>query len=190
MSGKKEIIRQAAIETFANKGFYFSTTDLIAEKSGVAVGTIYNYFKNKQDILEYICQVEFEKRKAFFDELQKQDLDPVEKIRKIIQKHFDEVRENPLLVKIILRERQNTDSYSVKKSGLKIIIAKVLKEGMEEGKLRELNPEVLSTIIFGSIEAVMGEYLESYEENNQRPEIFDEALKNIIILLEKGVIIQ
>ena len=42
-------------------GFHTATTDKIAAAAGVAVGTIYNYFKNKEDILNHIFQVEYEK---------------------------------------------------------------------------------------------------------------------------------
>jgi TetR/AcrR family fatty acid metabolism transcriptional regulator len=56
---KKEIIRRAAIEVISKLGFHGATTDRIAQEAKVAVGTIYNYFKNKEDILDYIFEVEY-----------------------------------------------------------------------------------------------------------------------------------
>ena len=186
---KKELIREAAIKTFASRGYFSTTTDLIAEEAGVSVGTIYNYFDNKLDILEYICQVEYEKRKSYFEELKEQNIGPVDRIKKIIEKHFDEVKANPLLVKIILWERHNTRNFSYKKSGLRIFIKEAIDEGIESKKLREVNSEILSIAIFGSIESVMREYLESWEEEKSQPEIFDEALSEIIGLLNNGIVL-
>ena len=41
----------AAIEVFAKEGYFYSTISQIAKTAGVADGTIYLYFKNKEDIL-------------------------------------------------------------------------------------------------------------------------------------------
>jgi len=48
---KKELIRQSAIDVIAEKGYFNTTAKIIAEKAGIAVGTIYIYFSNKEEIL-------------------------------------------------------------------------------------------------------------------------------------------
>ena len=50
-SAVRESILDSAIKVFAKTGFYKSKALEIAQKADVAVGTIYNYFKNKDDIL-------------------------------------------------------------------------------------------------------------------------------------------
>jgi TetR/AcrR family fatty acid metabolism transcriptional regulator len=62
---KRMRICEAAIKLFAAKGYHEARADEIAQEAGVAVGTIYNYFKNKEDILLDIFVAEFEKRKRF-----------------------------------------------------------------------------------------------------------------------------
>ena len=47
-------ILEASVNVFADHGFHQSTVSKIAKKAGVADGTIYLYFKNKEDILVQI----------------------------------------------------------------------------------------------------------------------------------------
>src|SRR5260370_15178372 len=50
-NGKYEAILRAAIEVFARNGFFNSKVADVASEAGVADGTVYLYFKNKDDIL-------------------------------------------------------------------------------------------------------------------------------------------
>jgi len=50
-SEKEELIKQAAIRVFASEGFHKARMEAIAREAGVAVGTIYNYFTGKEDVL-------------------------------------------------------------------------------------------------------------------------------------------
>lgn len=184
---KKEQIRQAAIHVFAEKGFYGATTDAIAAEAGVAVGTIYNYFQNKQDVLEYIFEVEYAKRKQFYEELKKVDLPPVEKISRIIIKHFAEVKENPKLVKIVLTERQFTDMCVPQRSGLRQFMEEIITEGKQKGIMHDVDPEILAAMLFGTIEAVMGEYLARQQEGNGS-DVFDRAQQEMVKLLRRGLV--
>jgi len=59
---KKEFIREAAIKVMANEGFYQTKMQSIADKAGIAIGPGYLYFKNKEDILDYIFMIEYNKR--------------------------------------------------------------------------------------------------------------------------------
>ncbi len=53
---KRERILRAAIKVFARKGFYATRVSEIAKAAGVADGTIYLYFKNKDDVLVSIFE--------------------------------------------------------------------------------------------------------------------------------------
>ncbi len=51
---KKEMIIQAGLEVFAEKGFHSGSMNLIAKQAGISKGLIYNYFKDKNDLLKEI----------------------------------------------------------------------------------------------------------------------------------------
>jgi AcrR family transcriptional regulator len=46
-----EAIYEAAVQVFTEKGYAGATTDLIADRAGVSIGTLYQYFPNKKAIL-------------------------------------------------------------------------------------------------------------------------------------------
>lgn len=54
---KKAILR-AALELFAKKGFYRTTTKAISAKARIAEGTLFNYFKTKEDLALYFFEQE------------------------------------------------------------------------------------------------------------------------------------
>lgn len=49
----KRAILHAALELFAEKGFYETTTKAISRKAGIAEGTLFNYFQTKEDLALY-----------------------------------------------------------------------------------------------------------------------------------------
>ena len=61
-AGKKEAIQKkivsAALKLFQTKGFEATTTKSIARKAGIAEGTVFNYFKTKEDIALYFFEQE------------------------------------------------------------------------------------------------------------------------------------
>ena len=58
-SDKRERILRAAVKVFARKGFYASRVSEIAKAAGVADGTIYLYFKSKDDFTDFLNTTEF-----------------------------------------------------------------------------------------------------------------------------------
>jgi len=60
-NNKKELILNAAVKVFAGKGFYNANVADVAREAGVADGTIYIYFKNKDDLLISLFETKMEK---------------------------------------------------------------------------------------------------------------------------------
>ena len=88
-SDKRERILEGALEAFAEKGFYNTKVSEIAGKAGVADGTIYLYFKNKDDLLISL----FEDRmdwiiERFETDLASMDGGVLDKIRHVVRMHF------------------------------------------------------------------------------------------------------
>jgi|WetSurMetagenome_2_1015567.scaffolds.fasta_scaffold00695_16 TetR/AcrR family transcriptional regulator, repressor of fatR-cypB operon len=50
-TGKRAAIMKAAMELIAERGFHHAPTSMIAEKAGVAIGSIYRYFENKDALI-------------------------------------------------------------------------------------------------------------------------------------------
>jgi TetR/AcrR family fatty acid metabolism transcriptional regulator len=183
---KKDQIRIAAIKVIAKEGFFNATTDKIAKEANVAVGTLYNYFSSKEDILDYIFQIECKKRISYYTEIKNSNREWFAKIEEILRFHFQEMIKDPHIAKIILAERINAsrsklislDSFAK----LPMILADILEEGITEGQIRQCDVKIMSLIIFGFIESVMGEFI-----INRSEQFLHKALKEMCDLLKKGL---
>ena len=105
---KEKDILEAAVKVFAEEGFHKAKISTIAESAGVATGSVYLYFKNKDDLLNTIFQGLWER---LYDELKiisdNKVLSPGEKIDAMLDLVFDIFTENPSLALVFVNEQHN-----------------------------------------------------------------------------------
>jgi TetR/AcrR family fatty acid metabolism transcriptional regulator len=155
---KHQKILQAAIKVFSEKGFYNSRVSEIAKEADVADGTIYLYFKNKDDILISLFEEEFGK---FVQNMQVElgkEKDPLQKIKRFAIVHLSLVTKHPHLGEVMgVEVRQSTKFMKeyVNKPFIEYlnIIRSVVIEGQEKGLLRkDLTPGVMKRAFFGALD--------------------------------------
>src|SRR5262245_44987611 len=88
-NGKYEAILRAAIKVFARSGYFNSKVADVASEAGVADGTVYLYFKNKDDILVSIFNQVSEQALAHARSVLAEIEDPIEKLRRIVEGHLE-----------------------------------------------------------------------------------------------------
>lgn len=164
-SEKSLRIMEAATRVFAQKGFYNATISDIAKVAEVAEGTIYLYFKNKDDLLISI----FEHSMEFFIQEVNKDLegvaDPKEKLKKFIDLHLRLVQKNPDLAQVLQIELRQSSKFMKEYEGGKFseylnVVRSILEEGQEKGIFRkELEPRILRRAIFGAVDEMALEWL-------------------------------
>ena len=161
---KRRRIIDAAVSVFAQHGFYTAKVSEIAREAGVADGTIYLYFKNKEDIL---IQVFID---AMDEILRRQEaaladiVDPAERLRVFIRVHFDAVAESRAMAEVITVELRQSSNFmrntDMKQFGHYLaIIARILDDGMREGVFtpgRDARP--IARAIFGAIDELALEW--------------------------------
>ena len=108
-NNKYHLILEAAVKVFARQGFYQSTVAQIAKEAGVADGTIYLYFKNKDDILvqffSYKTRQVFDRFRA---EVSKAG-NSLDKLRNLIRRHLTEFqRDKDMAVVYQVETHQNS----------------------------------------------------------------------------------
>ncbi len=165
LKDKSERIREAAIRVFARKGFYNSTISDVAKVAEVAEGTIYLYFKNKDDLLISI----FEHSTDFFIHEVNREIagieDPKEKLKKFLSLHLRLVEENPDLAQVLQIELRQSSKFMKEYEGRKFsdylnIVRTILEEGQEKGVFRkDLEPRILRRAIFGAVDELALEWL-------------------------------
>lgn len=155
---KYQKIIDAAIKVFAKKGFYNSKVSDVAEEADVADGTIYLYFKNKDDLLISI----FEHSMDFFFQQAKDHLQgivsPSEKLKKFIALHLALVQKNQNLATVIQIELRSSHKFMIEYRPEKFlqylqILEKIILEGQEKNLFKKtVDPEIAERIIFGAID--------------------------------------
>ncbi|MCP8617057.1 TetR/AcrR family transcriptional regulator [Salirhabdus salicampi] len=156
----KQII-DAAVEVIAENGYHSSQVSKIAKRAGVADGTIYLYFKNKEDILVSLFQ---EKMGQFIEKIE-EDIQHKEKVEDklygMIRMHLQQLSEDHKLAIVTQLElRQSNKELRLKiNEVLKRYLAvmdDILHEGIRTGVFHSrINPKLVRQMIFGMIDEVV-----------------------------------
>lgn len=162
---KAERIREAAIRVFARKGFYHSTISDVAGAAEVAEGTIYLYYKNKDDLLISIFEHSME---LFLQEANRELAgleDPKEKLKRFLALHLELVQKNPDLAQVLQIELRQSSKFMKEYEGGKFsdylnVVRSILEEGQAKGSFRkDLEPRILRRAIFGAVDELALEWL-------------------------------
>lgn len=162
---KFDKILNSAIKIIGEKGFHRAKVKDIANDAGVADGTIYNYFSNKEDILVTIFKVKLEE----YVNLAKKELvgidDPEEKLKTLIKYHFRVMVETPYLANVLQIElRQPIKDLRVKvRRHLKNyfnLIENVIEEGKIKGSFnKDLNVYLAREMYFGTLDEIVSTWI-------------------------------
>jgi len=162
---RRQQILQAAIEIFGRSNFDDTSISEIARRAGVAEGTIYQYFKNKQDLFFSIPR---EKTKTFSAQLDlylKGVTDAREKIRKFAWYYLHFFRTNPDYARSLMLEMRVSKAFARSGSykGVKRFTNQalaILKEGQEQGVIRrDVDLYLTRHLLLGILEHVVTRWL-------------------------------
>lgn len=158
-------ILEAACKSFAEMGFHQSTISQIAQEAGVADGTIYLYFKNKDDIL--VQFYEYKTKQVFdrFREAVNLADTAVDKLRNLIRTHLDEFQKDPYMAMVYQAEvyqqrRKARDSIREMSKMYRDIIAELIEKGQEEGTMRRnLYVGLVKRVVNGAVDEVINAWI-------------------------------
>src|SRR4051812_28028524 len=155
---KRERILEAAVKIFAEKGFYNAKVSEIARVAGVADGTIYLYFKSKDDLLISLFEDRMEEVNRNLAAALAGEGDPVERLRRALAAHFALVQEHPQLAEVLTVELRQSSKflkeYQPSKFGefLKLI-ATAIEDGQRAGTMRaDIDAPLVARAIFGAVD--------------------------------------
>lgn len=156
----KQII-DAAVEVIAENGYHASQVSKIAKRAGVADGTIYLYFANKEDILVSLFE---EKMGQFIDQISssiESKPNAVEKLKKLIEMHFKQFADDhQFSIVTQLELRQSKKDLRLQINNVLIpyftVIDQIIEEGIEENVFRgDLNLVLVREMIFGTLDEIV-----------------------------------
>ena len=165
----KQIV-DAAVIVIAENGYHQAQVSKIAKEAGVADGTIYLYFKNKEDILISVFR---EKMGVFVEnvkEILKIEISATEMLAKMIENHFSLLngdRHLAIVTQLELRQSNKELRYRINEvlKEYLVLLDAILKEGIEKGEFDErIDIRLARQMVFGTID----ETITSWVMNDQK----------------------
>jgi TetR/AcrR family transcriptional regulator, fatty acid metabolism regulator protein len=155
---KREAILRAATDVFASRGFFNSQVADVARAAGVAAGTVYLYFRSKDDLLVSI----FDRTMREWIEEGRTSIapiaDPVERLRAIARVHLDRMGRDRSLAVVFQVELRQSTKFMERFSTTALreylgIIREVIVQGQAAGAFRrDINPTLAAKLFFGGLD--------------------------------------
>jgi len=155
---KRESILRAATSVFAHNGYFNSKVADIAREAGVADGTVYLYFKSKEDILHSIFDRSVEEALGAARKQIESVSDPKEKLRQIARLHLERLGADRDLAVVFQVELRGSTKFMEEFSAAGFaeylaLIRATFEEGQRTGVFRsDLNANVVAKVLFGALD--------------------------------------
>jgi TetR/AcrR family fatty acid metabolism transcriptional regulator len=179
---KRAAILRAAIKVFAQKGYFNSKVADIAKEAGIADGTVYLYFKSKDEILHSI----FDRAMEEFIAEGKREIaaikEPDRRLKRIAQLHLERLGADRDLAVVFQVELRGSTKFMEEFSGGGFaeyldIIRQTIAEGQKSGVFRaDLKPITAAKILYGALDEMVTNWILSKRAYPLAP-MADEVLK-------------
>lgn len=179
---KREAILRSAIKVFANKGFFNSKVADVASEAGIADGTVYIYFKSKDELLRSIFDRAME---AFINDGRDQlaDIDDPElRLRKIAELHLGRLGDDRDMAVVFQVELRGSTKHMEEFSAAGFaeyldIIRSAIETGQQQGIFRsDIKPVICAKIFYGALDEMVTNWILSKRSYPLLP-LADEVMK-------------
>ncbi|GAA0333537.1 fatty acid metabolism transcriptional regulator FadR [Bacillus carboniphilus] len=167
----KQII-DAAVIVIAENGYHQAQVSKIAKQAGVADGTIYLYFKNKEDILISLFQEKMGSFVERLDELIKHEKTAAQKLKVLIENHFLILSEDPHLAIVTQLELRQSNKELRQKinevlKGYLELVDRILDQGVRSGEFSKgLDIRLARQMIFGTLDETVTNWVMKEQRYN------------------------
>jgi len=167
LAHRKEIL-SAAEKVFAAKGFFPTTMSEIAHEAEFGTGTLYKYFRSKEDLYFTIIDEKTEEINRLVKNELSQKTPTMERIKNVLQLQFEFIEKNRNFFRIYISERSRFE-WTVKEELGKGIhdkmvayiktLSQVIKQGIKEGEFKPIDPMDLAHALVGIVNSFVFEWL-------------------------------
>jgi TetR/AcrR family transcriptional regulator, fatty acid metabolism regulator protein len=169
-TSKRERILRAAVDVFAQNGYFNAKVSEIAKSAGVADGTIYLYFDGKEDLLITIFR---EHTRNYLQSLERSLATisrPEERIRVAIRHHLETLGRDRALAVVSQVELRHSLKFMSLLSQQEVadylgILRKIVEHGQNEGVFRRnLHPALVAKSVFGVLDEMVTSWILSEKD--------------------------
>jgi len=162
---KREAISRAAIRVFAHNGYFNSKVADIAREAGVADGTVYLYFNNKEEILMAAIDYAFTSFMTSASEEMERIPDPKQRLRRLAELHLSALGSHRGLATVFQTELRQSARFLMEFSHKRLVryfdlIRKVIQDGQRSGQFRaQISDKIVANCFFGALDAMVTSWL-------------------------------
>ena len=155
---KRDALLRAAIDTFAARGFFNAQVADVARAAGVAAGTVYLYYRGKDDLLISIFEKTMTEAIAEGRQSVSQLPNPAARLREIVRLHLDRLGRDRALAIVFQVELRQSTKFMERFSATQLreylgIIRDVIADGQAAGAFRnDVNPTLAAKLLFGMLD--------------------------------------
>jgi TetR/AcrR family transcriptional regulator, fatty acid metabolism regulator protein len=185
---KRDAILKAATQVFARRGFFQAQVADVARAAGIAAGTVYLYFRSKDELLVSIFERTMRETLAEGEATIGEVKDPQERLRRIARLHLERMgRDRDLAVVFQVELRQST-KFMERFSSTYLrdylgIMRDTFAEGQRTGVFRQdFNPTIAAKALFGALDEMATNWIltqRSYPLASQADEVIDLFLNGV-----------
>ncbi len=187
----RELILHAAERLFAEKGFYRTTMQEIAQRAEFALGTVYRFFRGKQELYEQLLERKLQELVATVCDQMAQEQSPLGRVRKFIEAKLTFLAGNAHFARLFFAEahawrssvsqrleRKLRDKYN----DLLDKLSGTFEEGMGQGIFAQTDPRLLALALDGLTSALALRWAEWREQSSDvSPASEIEAAKRLFL---------
>ena len=155
---KRDVILRAAIDVFADRGYFNAQVADVARAAGVAAGTVYLYFKSKDDLLVSIFERSMRDGLALGRAAVAGLDDPSERLRRLARGHLARLGADRNLAIVFQVELRQSTKFMERFSSTLLrdylgLIREAVADGQRAGTFRaDLKPTAAAKMLFGALD--------------------------------------
>jgi AcrR family transcriptional regulator len=186
---KKQLIIEAAIKVFARDGFEKGKIADIAKEAGIGKGTVYEYFRSKNDIFKVIEESVFSDFSIVFEELNSSTLSPTKKLSNLLGQGIDMFMEMGDVLLIIMELWAQAGRGHVHGSDSSLFVEyydyfrkgveSILSDGILSGEFRDMNKEGVATLLLAFMDG-LGWQIVILKDSKKFNKIKSEAIESFM----------
>ena len=188
VTDKREAILRAGVKVFAEKGYFNAKVADVARAAGIADGTVYLYFKSKNEILHSIFDQAMER---FISEGRRELAkigSPVDRLKKVAELHLKRLGDDRDLAIVFQVELRGSTKFMEEFSAAGFheyleVIRKTIEEGQKEGIFRnDIKPIVCAKVLYGALDEMVTNWILSKRSYPLEP-----MAREVLMIFLKGV---
>ena len=164
LTEKRNEILQASTKVFVKKGFFQTQMEDIAREAGIAKGTIYLYFKSKEELFCSFFENIFEQSLLDIEKIKNISCNAIEKIKMVIKNQLEFCQKNIDLFIMMDREFHHMEktlkmahAQKIMKKYEKIIysLSEIIGQGIKEKLIKKIDPILISFILIDMVKSTV-----------------------------------